>query len=56
MTKIMTDTWTKPIYDENGILARSGNIDKKILKEMIENFYEKEKTFKNYKKNSYLRI
>ena len=46
----LIDSWirkkTKKNYDENGILARSGNIDKKILKEMIENFYEKEKTFK----------
>ena len=40
----LIDSWirkkAKKNYDENGILARSGNIDKKILKELYEIFNE----------------
>ena len=53
----LIDRWlrkkSKKNYDENGIIAKSGRINKLILKQLLDNFYEKEKksgedTIKSY--------
>ena len=42
----LIDRWVrqkaKKNYDENGIIAKSGNVNKKSLKLLLKNFYEKE--------------
>ena len=43
----LIDRWirekTKKNYDENGLLAKSGKVNKKKLDQLLKNFYEKEK-------------
>ena len=34
----------KKNYDENGIIAKSGKVNKKILDQLLENFYKKERS------------
>ena len=42
----LIDKWirrgSKKSYDENGIIAKSGKVNKKALDQLLENFYEKE--------------
>ena len=44
----LIDRWLrkriKKNYDENGIIAKSGKVNKKILDQLLENFYKKEES------------
>ena len=44
----LIDRWlrqkVKKNYDENGTIARSGNVNKKSLEQLLKNFYEKKNT------------
>jgi len=47
----LIDKWVrkkfKKNYDENGIIAKSGKVNKIALDKLLENFYKKEKVIKN---------